>query len=163
MAKEALFQATVTEMNGQVFPHGAASAGRALLLSTVRVDRFKENADNYTVFLYTERRSRRKSAIRYVTQITSLAFEALVREAANEDPIEVWVSHEWYHGRWVELASEYSLKFPIKDLIVAWDRDTESAYLHLEDAHFEKRKYIVSHTISEIDQTASISLSLSAS
>jgi len=154
----ALFVVTVVKKNHKTY-------AKELLLGTQRVGKFYTNADDYTEFHYKERRSRRVSPIRYETATSKAAFHAMVREAANEQWMNMHILEQKGHGS----ADGYRtidkiMRINEEDIIVSWDHaDGDKAHMIIEDADFRAVHYIVSHTIDEINETFSASVSRSPS
>ena len=158
----ALFQVVLTEKNNKTY-------ARTRLLTTERVGKFWEVIDSSTVsgvatrFHYEHLSDRRVSPWRLKTGITKAAFWQLAREPGNETHINCHVDRIYRHGEfrvWDEV-----FRFKVDDIIEAWD-DPENdgyAYMWVEDVHFRKRLYRVTHTISELDLAASVSQSNSPS
>lgn len=153
----ALFTETMVRKNGATYT-------KELLLCTQRVGEFFTNADSYTEFHYKERRNDRVSPIRFQTATSKAAFHAKVREAENEQWMNIQLLYEKGHGSadgWRTLNK--TKRINDEDIIMGWDGETGQSHLIIEDADFRARHYITSHTIDEINETFSASVSRSPS
>ena len=151
----ALFIAPIVKVGGDTVSYN-------LLLCTNKVLDFHQNSSGQTVFNYYDTGGRRYRAVEYTSSLSKAAFHSRIREAANE---------QWINIQYTE-----------------WDRKTETGIKRINVEHFVKGRNVsingvagysyiwiergsnkphirvlTTHTIEDISRSSSRSASLSPS
>lgn len=147
----ALFISTVIEEKGR-------TVSRSQLFNNKKIKQFKTQSDGNTVFEYKEREDDRTPPFKYITEYSRAAFEGLAREADNEPYI--WVNV--LNNKAGQPCNEM-IKFATDSIVTGWDVSDYHSLLFVDEGAWRVTKYLTSHTIEEISQAASQSISLSPS
>jgi len=155
--ESSLIIATIVKKDGETF-------AKDLLLNSNKVKRFWaaiSPSANHTEFIYDFRFDKREKPTRYTAAHTVAQFDALLREPPNEAVIPLYVTSEG--GRFkTKTIVNHIIYLNIDSLIFGQDNaDGVSATLYVDNGAFEIYVLNVSHTISQINERASQSLSFS--
>ena len=155
----ALFLVTVTRR--KTSSRGDKPFAKELLLGNQRVGRFYQDTDGNTKFQYKIRRWGRVKPYLYTTETSKATFHALVREAANEQWMNLHFTYVW-RGGWKIL--DRVERVNCDDIVHAWDNAAgDGCYILIENGEFDTTFFQCSHTIAQINATYSASISRSRS
>lgn len=152
--ESSLIIATITEKNGYIF-------AKDLLMNNNKVKHFYAVDTTYTEFWYDFRADRREKPTLYKAAHTVAQFDAMLREPANEPVIPLYVTKEGGRFKYKKIVNRIDY-INVDSLIIGWDNaDAVSSTLWIDHGAFEIWVLETSHTISQINQRASQSLSFS--
>lgn len=132
---------------------------RSQLFNNKKIIQFRTNSDGNTAWEYKEREDDRTPPFEYITEYSRAAFEGLAREADNEPFI--WIN---ILNNKAGQACNEMVKFAVDRIVTGYDQaNATRCLLWIEEGAWRVTKYLTSHTITEISQAASQSISLSPS
>jgi hypothetical protein len=138
---------------------------KTLLVNSNKVKNFRQDpeATNYTLLYYSRREDRREKRFEFKVAKTVAQVDALLREEPIEQVIPVYVTYRQPYFSFKHRVNRVEY-INIDSWVWAYDNDDAvSATLWIEEGAFGLVKLTVSHTISQMNERASISASYSES
>jgi len=151
----ALFIAPITK-------EGKKDVSYNLLLCTNKVLDFEQNSSGSTVFYYYDTGGRRYKAIEYTTSLSKAAFHSRIREAANE---------QWINVQYIEKDHKTEtgiMRINVEHFVRGrnYTHNGVAGYSYIwidRGSNESKLRLLTTHTIEDISRSSSRSASLSPS